>query len=81
MSYKDCPQDGPGIVEWNNRLLYLADWTAHHAETGFTVADMAPLRARGISYIVDLGLGTFHFPPVYHNGTFRVYRIDNLPAS
>jgi uncharacterized protein DUF6798 len=79
VSYKDCPQDGPGIVDWNNRLLYLADWTASHAETGFTVADMAPLRARGISYIVDLGLGTFHFPPVYHNGTFRVYRIDELP--
>ena len=45
VSYKDCPQDGPGIVEWNNRLLYLADWTAHHAETGYTAADMAPLRA------------------------------------
>ena len=59
VSYKDCPQDGPGIVEWNNRLLYLADWTARHAETGFTVADMAPLRA---GHFVHRRPGTRHVP-------------------
>jgi hypothetical protein len=74
-SYKDCPQDGPGIIEWNKRLLFLAEWTERHLETGYTSADLAPLRERGITYIVALRLGPFAFKPVYRNATFRVYRV------
>jgi uncharacterized protein DUF6798 len=75
--YKDCPQDGPGIIEWNNRLLYLADWTEKHLDSGYKAADLAPLRERGVKYIVALRLGPFDFAPVYKNATFRIYRMPD----
>ena len=77
VNYKDCPQDGPGIIEWNKRLLFLAEWTERHLEKGYTAAELAPLRERGITYIVALRLGPFDFKPVYRNATFRVYRIPD----
>ena len=75
--YKDCPQDGPGIIEWNKRLLYLSDWTERHLETGYTSADLATLRQEGVKYIVALRLGPFDFAPVYRNATFRIYRMPD----
>jgi hypothetical protein len=75
--YKDCPQDGPGIIEWNKRLLFLAEWTERHLDQGYTAADLAPLRERGIAYILALRLGPFDFNPVYRNTTFRIYRIPD----
>jgi hypothetical protein len=75
--YKDCPQDGPGILEWNRRLLYLSDWTERHLETGYTAADLATLRQQGVQYIVALRLGPFDFEPIYRNATFRIYRIPD----
>jgi len=75
--YKDCPQDGPGIIEWNKRLLYLSDWTERHLETGYTSADLATLRQQGVKYIVALRLGPIDFEPVYRNATFRIYRIPD----
>ena len=77
VSYKDCPQDGPGIIEWNKRLLFLADWSERHLEKGYTAAELAPFRELGITYIVALRLGPFDFKPVYRNATFRVYRIPD----
>jgi hypothetical protein len=75
--YKDCPQDGPGIIEWNTRLKYLSDWTERHLETGYTSADLATLREQGVKYIVALRLGPFDFQPVYRNATFRIYRMPD----
>jgi hypothetical protein len=75
--YKDCPQDGPGIIEWNRRLLHLSDWTERHLETGYTSADLATLRQQGVKYIVALRLGPFDFQPVYRNATFRIYRVPD----
>jgi hypothetical protein len=31
VSYKDVPQDAKGVVEWNNRLLTLSDWSRRGA--------------------------------------------------
>jgi hypothetical protein len=81
VNYKDCPQDGPGILEWNNRLLFIGDWSEKHYEQGFTRADVAPLHERyGIGYIVAKNLGPFRFPPVFENSTFRIYRLDDKVA-
>lgn len=79
VSYKDCPQDGPGIIEWNKRLLFLADWSERHLESGYKASELGPLRERGITYIVAWRLGPFDFDPVYRNETFRVYRIPERP--
>jgi len=78
VSYKDCPQDGPGIIEWNNRLLFLSAWSDKNFPTGFSQKIAAPLAAKGIKYLIVRKLGPFDFEPVYRNDTFRVYKL--LPA-
>jgi hypothetical protein len=77
VNYKDCPQDGPGIVEWNKRLLFLKEWSASNLRQEYTAAQLAPLRERGITYVVALRLGPFDFKPVFQNATFRVYRLQD----
>ena len=80
VNYKDCPQDGPGIVEWNDRLLFLRDWSTDNIERGYSVEVTAPLYMQhGITHILTKGIGPFSFVPLYRNSTYRLYRIDNLP--
>lgn len=81
-SWKDCPQDAAGILEWNRRRLWLDEWMGRHAAderitaeelrelgalTGPDRADYALLYSR---YRVDQ-------PPLYRNNTFSVFQ---LPA-
>ena len=76
--YKDCPQDGPGIIEWNKRLLYLSDWTERHLETGYTAADLATLRQQGMCNTSShWDSGRSISDPSTTIGTFRVYRIPD----
>ncbi|HET6323953.1 MAG TPA: DUF6798 domain-containing protein [Planctomycetaceae bacterium] len=75
VSFKDCPQDGPGILEWNNRLLYLHNWSESSLPLGYSPGAVGLLRDRGITYIIARRLGPFTFEPVYQNDTFRVYRV------
>jgi hypothetical protein len=75
VSFKDCPQDGAGIIEWNNRLLFLQEWSEASLPDGYSLAEVDVLRRRGITHIVARRLGPFEFEPVYRNQTFRVYRL------
>lgn len=75
VSFKDCPQDGPGILEWNDRLLFLRDWSETSLPDGYSRAEVDLLKRRGIDYIIARRLGPFNFKPVYENDTFRVYRL------
>ena len=75
VSFKDCPQNGAGIIEWNNRLLFLQEWSEASLPDGYSLAEVDVLRRRGITYIVARRLGPFEFEPVYRNQTFRVYRL------
>jgi hypothetical protein len=75
VSFKDCPQDGPGIIEWNERLLFLRNWSEASLPDGYSRAEVDVLRKQGIAYIIARRLGPFNFAPVYVNDTFRVYEL------
>jgi hypothetical protein len=76
VSFKDCPQDGAGIIEWNDRLLFLREWSEASLPDGYSLAEVDVLKRRGISYIIARRLGPFTFEPIYKNETFRVYRLE-----
>lgn len=76
VSFKDCPQNGAGILEWNNRLLFLREWSEASLPDGYSVAEVDALRRGGITHIVARRLGPFNFEPIYKNETFRVYRLE-----
>jgi len=80
VTFKDCPQDAAGIVEWNRRLLLLTKRTTTFLEDGlYTRAELKSLRQEtGISHIVTDKLGPMELPPVYHNTTFQVYDLREL---
>ena len=89
VSYKDCPQDAEGIVEWNDRLRFLKAWAQESRDESGQVSTQALVRLRelsrkyhedGIRYIVsvDGGLGPFPLEPVYATQTCRVYSLENL---
>jgi Domain of unknown function (DUF6798) len=77
VSFKDCPQDAAGIVEWYNRLRLLRDWS--HRAFADDTADTAELdelhRETGISYLISREWGQLQRRPVYCNGTFCVYAL------
>ncbi|NOX56161.1 MAG: PQQ-binding-like beta-propeller repeat protein [Planctomycetes bacterium] len=75
VNFKDCPQDAPGIVEWNRRLRYLKRWgQKSYDDGGYSIDEVRELqRETGITHIVASRLGPFFFPPIYRNGSFRVY--------
>jgi hypothetical protein len=76
VSFKDCPQDGPGILEWNNRLVFLREWSEAALPNGYSRDEVEVLRRRGITHIIARRLGPFNFEPIYSNDTFRVYRLE-----
>ncbi len=75
VTFKDCPQDVTGIVEWNRRLRFLSRWYQDHFADGvYSVAEMTEFtRATGITHVLTNRLGPFEQAPVYQNGTYRVY--------
>lgn len=78
VSFKDCPQDSAGIVEWNNRQKYLRLWGEKNWNgQGFAAEPTRQLHEEtGITHIVSSRFGPFEAPVVYRNAGYRVYRID-----
>jgi hypothetical protein len=80
-TFKDCPQDPAGIVEWNRRLLLLTRRFQDDFADGVYSRD--ELRAlhdeTGITHIITDRLGPMDFPPVYRNDSFRVYDLTVTP--
>jgi len=67
-SFKDCPQDAEGILEWNRRRKYLLQWSARHEEDGYSVSELDELRTRaGITHII--------VPDPEHQLGYRVYSL------
>lgn len=85
VTFKDCPQDVRGIVEWNRRLLQLTRLTEAFVADGLFSRDELRLlrRQTGITHIVTDKLGPMALPAVYRNDTFQVYDLRelDLPAA
>lgn len=78
--FKDCPQDTPGILEWNSRLWDMHHWSERaYADQNFDVAETEELyRKFGITHLITRQLGPFEAEPIYRNDVWRIY--DVRPA-
>lgn len=83
VSYKDCPQDAAGIVEWNRRLNFIRDWAQRHYQDELYSADeLRELHKQtGVTHVLAGHLGPFAVEPVYENRTYRVYRLSAAMTS
>lgn len=75
-SYKDCPQDVSGILEWNDRKQFVTAWEADHRETGVTVQTMHELQHKtSVTHILSRRYEPFETQPVYFNDSYKLYAI------
>ncbi len=79
VSFKDCPQDAAGIVEWWRRRQVLVAWSRTARQDGrLTPEELQVLHDRtGIDYLIVNArrYGGFVVEPVFRQGPFEVYRI------
>jgi hypothetical protein len=86
VSYKDCPQDAAGILEWRRRLRFITTWGNENYRDGYSRAAIRKLANEGITHIVASSeVGPFAVRPVYprgsqKNGRFRVYRVADATS-
>ena len=80
VSFKDCPQDAAGIVEWNRRLNFLQKWFEQkYSDEYYSSTEMKEFRElTGISHLLTDRIGPLELEPVYRNGTFQVYDLRGL---
>lgn len=80
VSFKDCPQDAAGIVEWNRRLNFLQKWfETNYSDEIYSKEELKDLRAKtGITHLLTDRLGPLELNPMYRNRTFQVYDLSSL---
>jgi hypothetical protein len=80
LSYKDCPQDAPGIMEWHRRQWVRYRWQERHRKPGTDrySADALPALAKltAANYVILNAPAFVAGEPVYQNEFFVVYRLD-----
>ncbi len=83
VTFKDCPQDAAGIVEWNRRMRFLAQWYQEQFADGlYSTAELRELtRETGITHLVTDRLGPMEPAPTYQNATYRVYDLRAIDQS
>ncbi|MBS0265520.1 MAG: hypothetical protein JSS02_26545 [Planctomycetes bacterium] len=76
VTWKDCPQDAAGILEWKRRLQQIKAWRAESAEDGISAEEAAALAAdTGIDYVLTWYTEAWQIEPVYRNSALCVYRL------
>ncbi len=76
VTFKDCPQDASGIVEWNERLSGLRKWAeTNYDDRYYSNREVAELvTMTGITHAVVDRLGPFEQEPVFENDYYRIYQ-------
>ncbi|MEZ6057066.1 MAG: DUF6798 domain-containing protein [Planctomycetaceae bacterium] len=76
-SFKDCPQEPAGIVEWWQRRHLIAKWRQEAKKDGtVTIAELQELHAlTGIDYLLVTRFGPVEAPAAYEHGPFKVIPI------
>tara|TARA_R110002095_G_scaffold150422_1_gene130051 strand:- start:145154 stop:146746 length:1593 start_codon:yes stop_codon:yes gene_type:complete len=77
VTVKDCPQDAPGVIEWNRRLRYLRKWGQEYYNKGFDDRALQALKDNSnITHLLVKRLGPFKtIKPVYQNQTYKIYEL------
>ncbi len=74
VTWKDCPQDAAGILEWKARLDLIVRW--RERDDRFSKVALAELnRDTGIDYVLDWTAYRYRVQPVYRNRMFAVYPV------
>ncbi|MEP3477865.1 MAG: DUF6798 domain-containing protein [Fuerstiella sp.] len=75
VTFKDCPQDAAGIVEWNRRLWNLHRWSRQsYQDSVFRSDELENLHQKmGIDYVLTRRLGPFTVAPVWEGKSWRIY--------
>lgn len=78
LSHKDCPQDAPGIIAWNQRFKTISRWSEAHLADGFSSDELRELRRQTkIDYLISRKFGPIHLQPLYQNRTYQVYQLPD----
>lgn len=76
VSWKDCPQDARGILEWRTRLDRVKTWRDAHFESGFSATALRDLqRETGINYVLGSNGDPWQLEPLRSNRVFSVFRV------
>ena len=90
VSFKDCPQDAAGILEWNRRLLLFRNWAraryADDAAVGYDRVELAELAVGtalggtgpgggGATHLLTGSLGPIDVEPLHTAGPWRLYAL------
>ncbi|MBL8810574.1 MAG: hypothetical protein JNM43_10390 [Planctomycetaceae bacterium] len=75
--YKDCPQDAKGILEWNDRLWFLHDWTLKSSgDAVYSDSDLKELRQKTkCDFVLTRILGPFESQPLWSSREWRIYAV------
>ncbi|MCH7688012.1 MAG: hypothetical protein IH899_15265 [Planctomycetes bacterium] len=75
-SYKDCPQDASGILEWQRRRQFVQQWRQTHREQGMTRHSLRQLHeTTGVTHMVTKQYEPFDIKPIFWNDSYKVYEI------
>jgi hypothetical protein len=79
VTWKDCPQDAAGILEWGrrfNRVERMLRRKSKSSASQFTQSALADFaRQTGVEYVVAMGPPPASVPALYDNGAFSVFVI------
>ena len=74
VTWKDCPQDATGILEWKRRLDTILRWRSKHIDDGFSAAAIAQLHDEtGVDYVLAWNADPWRLEPIFRNQEFSVY--------
>lgn len=73
-TWKDCPQDAPGILEWKGRLDQILRWRATHIDDGFTSTAFDQLHDEtGVEFVLASNADPWRMQPIFRNRAYSVY--------
>jgi hypothetical protein len=73
VTWKDCPQEAAGVLEWGRRINRLTRWMPRRSRSGMSDASLAEIaRETDVSYILAIGSPPRQTETVYLNRTFSV---------
>lgn len=77
VTWKDCPQDARGIIDWKIRLDWITRWRTRHDVESFSGPAVTELaRETGIDYVLSWNIDEYQAKPVYRNRKLSVYRVS-----
>jgi len=78
VTFKDCPQDAAGILEWNRRLNLYQEWASQSYENDkmFSDAELRELvESTGATHLLVSRMGPFDRDPLQENDHYRLYEL------